>query len=160
MSILQQVIDEYGISEKPEGLTDKTAKRSNNPKALTDKTAKRASVSSVSEWSELLENKNGELEPEELPVALEMVEIVEMRERGEIPAHYTTTINCKHCGPVPIFEGQILCQLLRRLHPQCSHPTHVTLHPPGGDPQYFQAKPGFSCPWTAWRQHVFDWRLA
>ena len=27
MSILQQVIDEYGISEMPEAVTDKTAKR-------------------------------------------------------------------------------------------------------------------------------------
>ena len=91
MSILQQVIEEYGISEIP--------------KALTDKTAKRASVSSVSEWSELLENKNGELEEHQVPVAAEMVAIVEMRERGVAPDHYTSETECKHCGPVPIFEG-------------------------------------------------------
>ena len=91
MSILQQVIDEYGISEMPE--------------ALTDKTDKRASGSSVSEWSELLENKNGELEEHEIPIAAEMVAIVEMRERGIVPDHYTATTECIHCGPVPIFEG-------------------------------------------------------
>lgn len=28
-----------------------------------------------------------------------------MRERGEIPPHYTSTTHCKHCGPVPIFPG-------------------------------------------------------
>ena len=105
MSILQQVIDEYGISETQEVLTDKTAKRSDSPGGPTDKTDKRASVSSVSEWSELLENKNGELEPDEVPVAAELVEIIQMREQGEIPAHYTSTTTCKHCGPVPIWNG-------------------------------------------------------
>ena len=28
-----------------------------------------------------------------------------MRERGEIPAHYTAATECAGCGPVPIFEG-------------------------------------------------------
>lgn len=28
-----------------------------------------------------------------------------MRERGEVPAHYTAKTICKHCGSVPIFEG-------------------------------------------------------
>ncbi len=93
MSLLQQVIEQYGdlSSEKP--------------KAPTDKTAKRASVSSVSEWSELLENKNGELEDREIPVATEMVAIVEMREKGVVPDHYTAKTECKHCGPVPIWSG-------------------------------------------------------
>ena len=91
MSILQQVIEEYGISEMPE--------------ALTDKTAKSPSVSSVSEWSELFETTNGELGPDEVPVAAELIEIVKMRERGETPAHYTFTTTCKHCGPVPIWDG-------------------------------------------------------
>ena len=91
MSILQQVIEEYGISEIP--------------KALTDKTAKRASVSSVSEWSELLENKDGELTEQEIPATIEMVAITEMRQKGVVPDHYTSTTTCKHCGPVPIWEG-------------------------------------------------------
>ena len=105
MSILQQVIEEYAISEMPEGLTDKTDKRSKSPTGLTDKTDKRASVCSVSEWSELLENKNGELESGEMQVARDMVAIVEMRERGQIPDHYTGTTTCSRCGPVPIWEG-------------------------------------------------------
>ena len=28
-----------------------------------------------------------------------------MRKRGKVPAHYTATTTCAHCGPVPIFEG-------------------------------------------------------
>ena len=105
MSILQQVIDEYGISEMPEALTDKTAKRVKSSGALTDKTDKRASVSSVSEWSELFETSNDDLEPDEFSIVAELVEIVQMRERGEIPAHYTSTTACKHCGTVPIWNG-------------------------------------------------------
>ncbi len=105
MSILQQVIEEYGISETSEALTDKTAKRVKSPGGLTDKTDKRASVSSVSEWSELLKNRNVEFLPDEMPVVAKMVEIAEMRERGHIPGHYTSTTTCKHCGPVPIWDG-------------------------------------------------------
>ena len=91
MSLLQEVIEQYGISE--------------NPKVPTDKTAKTSSVSFGSEWSELLENKNGELEEHQIPVATDMVAITEMRERGIVPDHYTSETECKHCGPVPIFEG-------------------------------------------------------
>ena len=57
MSILQQVMEEYGISEMPEALTDKTAKRVKSPGGLTDKTDKRASVSSVSDRSEGFETQ-------------------------------------------------------------------------------------------------------
>jgi hypothetical protein len=105
MSLLQEVIEQYGDSEKPKAPTDKTAKTSKCPKALTDKTDKRGSVSFGSEWSELLENKNGGLTEQEIPVAEEMVAIIEMRQRGICPDHYTATTNCKWCGPVPIFEG-------------------------------------------------------
>lgn len=33
------------------------------------------------------------------------IEIRRMRERGEIPEHYTAVTVCRHCGPVPIFPG-------------------------------------------------------
>ncbi len=105
MSILQQVIDEYGISEMPEALTDKTAKRVKSPKALTDKTDKRASVSSVSDRSEDFENHPDGAAGHEMAVMAELEEIVRMREIGEIPAHYTSTTTCTHCGPVPIWNG-------------------------------------------------------
>ena len=93
MSLLQEVIEQYGdlSSEKP--------------KAPTDKTAKRGSVSFGSEWSELLENKNGELTEQEIPTVAEMVTITEMREKGIVPDHYTGETDCKRCGTVPIWPG-------------------------------------------------------
>ena len=105
MSLLQEVIEQYGISENPKAPTDKTAKTSKKPNALTDKTAKTSSVSFGSEWSELLENKNGELEEHQIPVATDMVAITEMRERGIVPDHDASEAECNHCGPVPLFEG-------------------------------------------------------
>ena len=35
----------------------------------------------------------------------ELVMIEDMRRQGIVPDHYTATTRCKHCGPVPIFEG-------------------------------------------------------
>ncbi len=104
MSLLQEVIEQYGISENHKAPTDKTDKTSKKPKALTDKNDKTSSVSFGSEWSELLENKSRELEEHQIPVAANMVAITEMRERGIVPDHYTSETECKHCGPVPIFE--------------------------------------------------------
>ena len=98
MSILKQVIEEYGISEMPEALTDRTDKRVKTPEALPDKTDKRASVSSVSDRSEHSEKRDAEIEAH-------LSLIIEMRERGQIPNHYTSTTTCKHCGPVPIWDG-------------------------------------------------------
>ena len=105
MSLLQEVIEKYGVSENHKPLTDKTDKTSKKPEALTDKTDKTSSVSYGSEWSELLENKNCELEGHQVPVAIEMVAIVEMREKDVCPDHYTAETECSHCGPVPIFPG-------------------------------------------------------
>ncbi len=105
MSLLQEVIEQYGDFENAKPPTDKTDKTSRKPKALTDKTAKTGSVSFGSEWSELLENKNGELTEQEIPVAADMVAITEMREKGIVPDHYTATTECKHCGPVPTWPG-------------------------------------------------------
>lgn len=105
MSLLQEVIEKYGDSEKPKPPADKTDKTPKWSKALTDKTAKTSSVSFGSEWSELLENKHYEMEELQLPVAAALVAIVEMREKGITPPHYTSQTDCKRCGPVPIFEG-------------------------------------------------------
>ncbi len=44
-------------------------------------------------------------DPEQLKAFAELVMIEDMRHRGIVPDHYTATTNCKHCGPVPIFEG-------------------------------------------------------
>ena len=105
MSLLQEVIEQYGDFENAKPPTDKTDKTSKTPKALTDKTDERGFVSFGSEWSELLENKNEELKEQEIPVAEEMVVITEMRQRGICPDHYTATTECRRCGPVPIWPG-------------------------------------------------------
>lgn len=91
MSILKQVIAEYGNSETLKGLTDKTDKR--------------ASVGSVSKWLEDFENNLEGVAQEEVPVVMEMIAIAKMRLSGSVPPHYTGQTTCKHCGPVPIFEG-------------------------------------------------------
>ena len=44
-------------------------------------------------------------DPAKLKAFAELVMIEDMRHRGIVPDHYTATTNCKHCGPVPIFEG-------------------------------------------------------
>ena len=84
MSILQQVIDEYGISENSISPTDKTDKRVKSPGTLPDKTDKRASVSSVSD-------RSGDSEKQEAQAMAELTKIIEMRERGQVPDHYTST---------------------------------------------------------------------
>ena len=43
--------------------------------------------------------------PARLKVFAEMVMISEIRQQGVVPDHYTSETECKHCGPVPIFEG-------------------------------------------------------
>jgi hypothetical protein len=51
------------------------------------------------DWTEIA------ADPRQLKAAYELQMIVEMREQGIVPDHYTATTTCKHCGPVPIFEG-------------------------------------------------------
>ena len=52
-----------------------------------------------SDWDEIADD------PEQLRAFAELLMIGEMRERGIVPDHYTSTTTCKHCGPVPIWEG-------------------------------------------------------
>lgn len=51
------------------------------------------------DWSE------AQIDRSLLEALAEAVATRRMRERGEIPPHYTATTNCRHCGPVPIFPG-------------------------------------------------------
>ena len=44
-------------------------------------------------------------DPEQLKAFADMLAIEEMRQQGVVPYHYTATAECKHCGPVPIWEG-------------------------------------------------------
>ena len=51
------------------------------------------------DWDEIASD------PAQLKAFAELLMIVEMREKGICPAHYTITTDCNHCGPGPIFEG-------------------------------------------------------
>ena len=44
-------------------------------------------------------------DPKKLKAYYELLMISEMRLQGIAPDHYTSTTTCKHCGPVPIWEG-------------------------------------------------------
>ena len=44
-------------------------------------------------------------DPAQLKAFAELLMIEDMRSQGLAPDHYTSTTTCKHCGPVPIFEG-------------------------------------------------------
>ncbi len=118
MSILEQAMRKYAPSQSSSAPTDKTPSGTETPVRSSKSTKSpllevkdpRPTRSELredtgSEWSELLENKNGELAEHEIPVAAEMVAITEMREKGIVPDHYTATTECSGCGKVPIFEG-------------------------------------------------------
>ncbi len=51
------------------------------------------------DWSEI------ENDPATLEALARAIRTRRMRERGEIPPHYTSTTACAHCGPVLIFPG-------------------------------------------------------
>ena len=51
------------------------------------------------DWDEIAND------PAQLKTFAELLMIGDMRERGVAPDHYTGITECKHCGPVPIFEG-------------------------------------------------------
>ena len=51
------------------------------------------------DWEEIASN------PSQLKAYYELLMINEMRSKGIAPNHYTSTTTCKHCGPVPIWEG-------------------------------------------------------
>ena len=44
-------------------------------------------------------------DPEQLKAFADLLAIEDMRHRGIAPDHYTSTTTCKHCGPVPIWNG-------------------------------------------------------
>lgn len=51
------------------------------------------------DWSEVQHN------PALLDALARALRTRRLRERGEVPAHYTAVTVCEHCGPVPIFQG-------------------------------------------------------
>ena len=71
----------------------------------TDKADKSTSDSNGSPTYKVLRKQFPDLEEHEVPVVIEMLRIQNMRSRGIVPDHYTATTTCKHCGPVPIWNG-------------------------------------------------------
>ena len=51
------------------------------------------------DWEEIASD------PKQLKAFYELLMITEMRAQGIAPDHYTSTTTCKHCGPVPIWNG-------------------------------------------------------
>ncbi len=51
------------------------------------------------DWPEI------ENDPATLEALARAIQTRRMRERGEVPPHYTEVTVCAHCGPVPIFPG-------------------------------------------------------
>ena len=75
-------------------------------------------MESVDDWSKRFRENPDELkrhagddseevfnDPAQLVAFADSLAIVQIRELGKVPDHYTATIECIHCGPVPIFEG-------------------------------------------------------
>ena len=51
------------------------------------------------DWREIVTDKS------QFDAFVQTLLITRMRERGEVPSHYTAITECKYCGIVPIFEG-------------------------------------------------------
>ncbi len=45
------------------------------------------------------------LSDDEYQALIRAIQTRRMRERGEVPPHYTEVTVCAHCGPIPIFSG-------------------------------------------------------
>ncbi len=93
MSLLDQALEKY--AEVP-------VREVKNP--VSEAKVSRSTQSELQEragpdWEEISKS------PEQLKALAELIMIEDMRHRGIVPDHYTATTNCKHCGPVPIFEG-------------------------------------------------------
>ena len=80
-------------------LTSKLASRIRKEKPALIKSLQEIKRKAGPDWDEIAND------PAQLNAFAELLMIGQMRERGEIPAHYTSTTKCKHCGPVPIWDG-------------------------------------------------------
>ena len=80
MSLVQKAMEKYSYSPREPSLSE--------VKSLAGP-----------DWPEISQD------PEKLSALTNLAMIVEMRAKGIVPDHYTAETECKHCGPVPIFEG-------------------------------------------------------
>ena len=98
-----------GIRVRPKGsnvvvspekaLTPELVERIKREKPALIRNLKRVRKDAGSDWEEIAND------PQQLKAYYELLMIEDMRSQGIAPDHYTSTTTCKHCGPVPIFEG-------------------------------------------------------
>ncbi len=91
--------DEVVLSASKGTLTPDVISRLRSKKPDLLRSLKELQERAEQDWSEISTN------PGKLKALAELIMIEDMRHRGLVPDHYTATVNCKHCGPVPIFEG-------------------------------------------------------
>ena len=82
-----------------EALTPELIDRIKSEKPSLLRELERLRKEAGNDWDEIA------ADPAQLKAFAELLMIVEMREKGICPDHYTATTNCKHCGPVPFWEG-------------------------------------------------------
>ena len=100
---------ERGIKVRPNGpdvtvspkraLTPDLLKRLKREKPVLLRELEKVRKDAGKDWDEVADD------PKKLKAYFELLMISEMREKGQIPDHYTSTTTCKHCGPVPIWDG-------------------------------------------------------
>lgn len=80
-------------------LTPKLTSRLRKEKPVLIRSLQEIKRKAGANWDEIAND------PAQLKVLAEVLMIGAMREKGIVPDHYTAETECKHCGPVPIFEG-------------------------------------------------------
>ena len=100
---------ERGIKVRPNGshvvvspkdaLTPDLVKRIKVEKTTLIRELEKLQREAGNDWDEIAND------PVQLKAFAELLMISEMREQGVAPDHYTATTTCKHCGPVPIWDG-------------------------------------------------------
>ena len=103
-------ISEQGITARLEGdeVTLSAPEGTLTPEVISRLRGKKSELlHSLKELQERAEQDWEEISncPEQLKAFAELAMIDDMRHRGIVPDHYTAMTRCRHCGPVPIFEG-------------------------------------------------------
>ena len=102
-------LSELGIRVRPKGknvgvspqeaLTPDLVERIRNEKPVLLRELERVRREAGSGWGEIA------ADPRQLKAFYELLMISDMRSQGVAPDHYSSSTTCKHCGPVPIWEG-------------------------------------------------------
>ena len=102
-------LSERGIRIEPDGqdvfvtpadrLTPELVERIKAEKPALIRALDRVRREAGNDWVEVA------ADPRQLKAFCELLMIGDMRYRGIAPDHYTAFTTCRHCGPVPIFEG-------------------------------------------------------